>query len=243
MATYFISDLHLSSKKPEISERFLQFLRMDAIHADALYILGDLFDVWIGDDQSDPHDQRIIEGLHTLHEQGIPVYFMGGNRDFMIGEAFAEASGCTLLPDPTRIMLYGKNILLTHGDALCTLDRKYQYFRKIVRSPFVQKLFAKLPLRLRSMIAGWLRTQSGRAKTTTPAVYNPLWDVALESVYRTLRHYDCYTLIHGHTHQPKIHDFILDEQAAKRIVLGDWTSASGSVLVYNIDSIDLRTLA
>ena len=240
MATYFISDLHLSAKKPEITERFLKFLREDAIKADALYILGDLFDVWMGDDQIDPHTQTIIEGLYHLHEQGIPLYFMRGNRDFLIGDDFAHNSGCVLLPDPTRIMLYGKNILLTHGDQLCTLDKKYQYFRRFIRAPMLQSFFLKLPMRLRALIAAWIRKQSKRSQTTP---YSPTWDVALETVYGALRHHDCHTLIHGHTHQPNIHDFILDEQPAKRIVLGDWSVTTGSVLIYDPDAITLKTLA
>jgi UDP-2,3-diacylglucosamine hydrolase len=241
MATYFISDLHLTAKKPEITERFLKFLREDAIKADALYILGDLFDVWMGDDQVDPHTQTIIEGLYHLHEQGIPLYFMRGNRDFLIGDDFAHNSGCVLLPDPTRIMLYGKNILLTHGDQLCTLDKKYQTFRRFVRRPMLQSFFLKLPMRLRALIAGWLRKQSKRSQTTS--TYHPTGDVALETVYGALRHHDCHTLIHGHTHQPNIHDFILDEQPAKRIVLGDWSVTAGSVLSYDLDTITLKTFA
>jgi len=242
MATYFISDLHLSAKKPEITDRFLKFLREDAIKADALYILGDLFDVWMGDDQVDPHTQTIIQGLYNLHEQGIPLYFMRGNRDFLIGDDFAHNSGCVLLPDPTRIMLYGKNILLTHGDQLCTLDKKYQCFRRFIRTPMLQSFFLKLPMRLRALIAAWIRKQSKRSQTAT-TTYNPTWDVALETVYGALRHHDCHTLIHGHTHQPNIHDFILDEQAAKRIVLGDWSVTAGSVLIYDLDAITLKTLA
>lgn len=242
MATYFISDLHLSATKPEISERFLRFLQEDAIHSDALYILGDLFEVWMGDDQDDPHTRSIVEGLYNLHAQGIPLYFMRGNRDFLIGETFAHNSGCVLLPDPTRIMLYGKNILLSHGDQLCTLDKKYQYFRGLLRSPLLQALFLKLPMGLRTIIAGWLR-RSTRAATTPSAQQQALWDVALESVYSALRQHDSNTLIHGHTHQPKIHDFILDEYPSKRIVLGDWSLSAGSVLVYDLDSITLKTFA
>ncbi len=242
MATYFISDLHLSAKKPEISDRFLKFLRADAIKADALYILGDLFDVWIGDDQIDPHNQTIIEELYTLHEQGIPLYFMRGNRDFLIGENFAHNSGCVLLPNPTRIMLYGKNVLLSHGDQLCTLDKKYQHFRRYVHSPFLQSLFLKLPLRLRTLIAHWLRTRSKRSLANISADQKAKWDVALESVFDAMRHHDCQILIHGHTHQPKIHDFILDEKAAKRIVLGDWTPTEGHFLSYDLDAITLKTL-
>lgn len=241
MTTLFISDLHLSSKRPETSELFLRFLKEEAKNIDALYILGDFFEVWIGDDTPNVHDNQMIEALREFSKT-CPVYFMCGNRDFLISRDFERKSGATLLPDPSVIELYGKPIVLAHGDALCSLDARYQRFRKFVRHPWVKKLFLKLPLSIRHHIANAIRHSSSRPKsksTTTKKQWQ--FDVALKDVYQALRKFHSHVLIHGHTHVPKIHDFILNDQPAKRIVLGEWTN-TGSVLVYSPEKIQLKTV-
>ncbi len=242
MTTLFISDLHLCAKKPEISELFLRFLKEEAKNIDALYILGDFFESWIGDDNPNLHDKQIIDALRTFSESEAPVYFMHGNRDFLLSKAFAKRNGMTLLPDPCSIELYGKTVVLSHGDLLCTLDTGYQRFRKLVRHPLVKKLFLKLPLSSRSTIAKFLRGSSIRTKSTVPSKKVWKWDVALREVYSILRKYQSHILIHGHTHKPKIHDFVLNSCPAKRIVLGDW-GTTGSVLVYAPESIQLKTIS
>jgi UDP-2,3-diacylglucosamine hydrolase len=240
MTTYFISDLHLSPKRPSTSEQFLRFLEHEAREADAIYILGDFFEVWVGDDNDNAHDIHIREALAVFNQTGIPVYFMHGNRDFLIGEQFFEQSGCILLNDPSPIDLYGNKVLLTHGDLLCTFDRAYQRFRKFVHNPFIQKWFLKFPLSIRQKIASFLRNISSRQQH--PSHYQRAWDVSLDAVYSALRQNNCYTMIHGHTHQPKIHEFILDNQEAKRIVLGEWGESS-TILAYGSDSIQLKSLS
>jgi len=241
MVTYFISDLHLSALRPETSALFLKFLVTEGRNADALYILGDFFEAWIGDDNHNPHDDHIIDAIAELTHHGVPVYFMHGNRDFLIGDQFIEQSNCILLSDPTVIKLYQNQILLTHGDQLCTLDKKYQRFRQFVRHPSVQRFYLSLPLTLRRKIASTLRQRSierfNKQKDKTNMYF---WDVVLSSVYQLLRKHETYTLIHGHTHKPGIHDFILDETPARRIVLGEW-DGSGSVLAYSPDGVELKT--
>lgn len=241
MFTYFISDLHLCAERQSVSDRFLRFLNEEAQDADSLYILGDLFESWVGDDQINAHDQSIIDALAQAHQQGLPLYFMHGNRDFLINQIFATQSGCALLKDPTLITLYGHSILLMHGDTLCTHDKPYQRFRKIVRSACFQQLFQKLPFSLRTGVARFMRNRSTRStpqSQRTPRYY----DVALDSVYQTMRHYQCQTLIHGHTHKPGIANFILDQMPATRIVLGDWHDTGAVVLVYGTDGPRLKTL-
>lgn len=238
MATYFVSDLHLSATKPHLSHLFLKFLKGDAKKADALYILGDLFEAWIGDDNPDPHNSAIINALAEFSDNGIPVYFMHGNRDFLIGEQFAVESHCVLLPDPVVIDLYNTRVLLTHGDLLCTLDHQYQRFRKCVRHPMIKKLFLSFPLSWRQKISSFLRTKSARENIPP----SRKWDVTSDAVYQMLREHKAVTLIHGHTHKQGIHDFILDNQSAKRIVLGDW-GETGSVLVYVPENITLQTIS
>lgn len=250
MVTYFISDLHLSEKRPDTSALFLKFLSSEAKNADALYILGDLFESWIGDDNLNAHDEKIIEGLAEFSQTGIPLYFMHGNRDFLIGQQFVEKTRCTLLPDPTVVQIYQDKVLLTHGDLLCTFDKSYQRFRKLVRHPLTQKWFLKLPLNWRRTIANMLRMQStehfkrenDKLQKPHPSLVNALnenknaknylWDVVLNTVYKFLRENQATILIHGHTHTPGMHDFILDDHKALRIVLGEWKTA-GCVLAYS----------
>ncbi len=240
MTTYFISDLHLSAKDPKTSELFLKFLDQDLKNAQALYILGDFFDSWIGDDNPDPHYHQIMQTLAEVNQSGIPVYIMHGNRDFLMGDQFIKDSNCTLLADPTVIHLFDKKIVLSHGDQLCTLDKKYQWFRRFVRHPLVQKAFLKLPLSWRITIASWLRKNSTRTKINNHQIPRHC-DVVSYEVYKLLREYGASTLIHGHTHQPKIEEFILDGQPAKRIVLGDWEN-TGIILAYSAEGLELKSI-
>lgn len=226
MPTLFISDLHLSPERPEMNELFLDFLDKEATKADALYILGDLFEVWIGDDASVAEHDRVIKGLLRLTTSGTPVYVMHGNRDFLVGRGFEQASGCQLIPDPTIINPYGIPTLLMHGDTLCTDDVEYQRFRTQVRDPRWQQQMLALPAEQRAAIAKNYRAQS-REQSRQKA--EEIMDVNPQAVAQTLREHGVHHLIHGHTHRPGIHDFTLDGGPARRTVLGDWYER-GSVL-------------
>lgn len=226
MSTLFISDLHLSVERPEITQLFLEFLRNEATQADALYILGDLFEVWIGDDASVPEHRTVIEGLRHLVDSGTPVYVMHGNRDFLMAKGFEEASGCRIITDPTIISLHGETTLLMHGDTLCTDDVEYQHFRAQVRNPARQQQFLSLPPQQRAAIAMDYRTQS-REKSSQKA--QEIMDVNPQTVENTLREHGVNRLIHGHTHRPATHEITVDGKTTRRIVLGDWYH-QGSVL-------------
>ncbi len=242
MTAYFISDLHLSARHPEISTLFLKFLENDAKKADALYILGDFFEAWVGIEEEDPHDIQIMAALKAFSQTGIPVFFIRGNRDFLIDQAFADKTHCQLLPDPTVIELYGNRVVLTHGDQLCTLDIGYQRFRRFVRHPLIQKLFLSLPIRLRRKMAALLRSNASRRPVYSKRNPEPRFEVVQQDVYAILRDNQSSILIHGHTHRQNIHHFILDDKPAKRIVLGDW-GTTGNVLVYSQDSITLQSVS
>ena len=227
MATLFISDLHLCAQRPAVMTLFLDFLRGRAIHADALYILGDLFEYWIGDDAAaDAEFAAVIAGLRALTHSGVPVYVMHGNRDFLLGEEFTKITGCRLLPDPTLIDLYGTPVLLMHGDTLCTDDVDYQNFRRIVRDPQWIKKFLAQSRDQRNTVVRDLRATSKAAMAEKPPDIMDVNPSAVETVMRTHR---VHHLIHGHTHRPAQHDLLLDGQPARRTVLGDWYE-QGSVL-------------
>jgi UDP-2,3-diacylglucosamine hydrolase len=219
--TLFISDLHLEPERPEITRLFCNFLQRHAVQADALYILGDFFATWIGEDDSSDFKKFIIKQLQTLTRQGIAVYFMHGNRDFLIGKQFLAQTGCRFLSDPTVIQLYGVPTLLMHGDTLCTDDSNYLRFRRVARNPLLQRLFLRLPLSWRQKIAQGLRKSSSKQ----------LIDATPTEIARVIKRYDVLLLIHGHTHRPAIHYFNLDQQRVCRIVLGDWDDTTGSVLI------------
>lgn len=219
MATLFIADLHLSLHEPAITAGFLRFLRHEAVNADALYILGDLFDAWIGDDDPQPLHTTVAEALYELHQHGVPCYFVHGNRDFLIGKRFARQSGMFLLPTETVCDLYGRRVLILHGDTLCTDDHAYQKFRRRVHNPRIQRLFLLLPLRLRLCIAEKMRSTSRHANQHKS---QQIMDVNPEEVIRRLRHYQVDTMIHGHTHRPAIHPIITENLKAQRAVLGAW---------------------
>jgi UDP-2,3-diacylglucosamine hydrolase len=219
MSTYFISDLHLQTTEPKITELFLKFLSTQARQADALYILGDLFEVWIGDDDNCAFARKIKGALKTLTDHKVPVYVMRGNRDFIIGERFATDTGAIILPDPTVVTIYGQQILLMHGDLLCTDDEKYQAFRRKVYRPSFQKWALAMPLLIRRGLAAFARYKSKKHTSSTSRMVQ---DVNHAEVERYMREHKVALLIHGHTHRPATHDLLIDSSPAQRIVLAAW---------------------
>jgi UDP-2,3-diacylglucosamine hydrolase len=227
VTTLFISDLHLCGARPAITELFLDFLRYRARSADSLYILGDLFEYWIGDEAVEHEEFRpIVRGLRELSDSGTPVFVMHGNRDFLIGRGFETATGARLLPDPVRIDLHGTPTLLMHGDTLCIDDLEYMNFRSQVRSQSWQREFLGKSVKERHQIVHNYREIS---RNSTAAKKPEIMDVNHGAVDDIMRESRVYRLIHGHTHRPKEHVFNLDGQPARRMVLGDWYE-QGSVL-------------
>ena len=220
MATLFISDLHLDAARPHILDAFDRFILDEAVHADALYILGDLFEAWIGDDSADPAGQRFLAGLQPQREAGRPCIVLHGNRDFLLGAGYARRAGLTLLADPAVVQIGGERTLLMHGDTLCTDDHAYQAFRTQSRAPAWQRAFLARPRDDRVAFARQARAESRRY--TTDASHSALMDVNDDAVCAALRAHGCLRLIHGHTHRPASHRFELDGRPAQRIVLGDW---------------------
>lgn len=231
--TYFISDIHLHANSLEQTEMLRHFLQTKAIDADAVYILGDLFAIWLGDDIAEPYVQNLKEEIQNL-SKNVPVYFMRGNRDFLIGEKFCKESNCQLLNDPSMVNLYGQDVLLTHGDQLCTLDKSYQKFRKLVQNPIVDKIFLLLPLTFRQKIGRHLSKKS-RGSIKDPALY----DVSAKTVEEWFAKHNVDLMIHGHTHMPFIHN----NNEKVRIVLGDWTARSAQILAYSANTYALIDLA
>lgn len=238
MSTLFISDLHLSGERENITELFIQFLEERASKADALYILGDLFEVWPGDDMIQPDYQQSISKMKELTENGLPLYIMQGNRDFLMDKAFANVSGAILIEDPTIINLYGTPTLLMHGDTLCTDDIDYQKFRTMVRDPHWKTDFFSKPKEERLAMTTKYRKIS---KTETARKTMDIMDVNQGSVEEAMSKENISQLIHGHTHRPAIHDFVLNKNNMKRIVLGDWFE-QGSVLVCNEAGCQLESI-
>ena len=214
-----ISDLHLEEERPDISRAFLHFLETRASQAEALYILGDFFEVWIGDDAMTPFHHSIAEALRRLSERGTRIYLMHGNRDFMLGDRFCRAAGCTLLSDPSVVELCGERVLLMHGDSLCTRDEGYMRLRRLLRNPFSLLVLRHLPLSTRRKLARKLRNES---RTQTRMKATDIIDVTPELIPRVLAEHRVRTLIHGHTHRPATHELLVNGQPAQRIVLGDW---------------------
>ena len=214
-----ISDLHLEEERPDITRAFLHFLTTRACQAEALYILGDFFEVWIGDDAITPFQQSIADALRALSERGTRIYLMHGNRDFMLGKGFCRAAGCTLLGDPSVVELGGERVLLMHGDSLCTRDEGYMRLRRLLRNPLSLFILRHLPLSTRRKLARKLRNES-RAQTRIKA--SDIIDVTPELIPRVLAEHGVRTLIHGHTHRPATHELEVDGRPARRIVLGDW---------------------
>ncbi len=227
----FISDLHLSDRAPETLDAFQYFLTTQASKADTLFILGDLFEAWIGDDNTSPITQEVEKQIRTLQSQGIKIYYMHGNRDFLLGKKFATECGMELLPDPFVLCVDNQTIVLTHGDLLCTDDKHYQTFRKIVHLSWIQKLFLLSPLIFRQQIAGLLRQQS---KIATPKKSTMMMDVNADAANAMMHKHQAHILIHGHTHKPACHDM----HEGKRYVLGAWDERR-AVLHYHDGKFEL----
>ncbi len=227
-ATLFASDLHLDAEAPWAIDAFLAFLDGPAREADALYLLGDLFEAWVGDDDDDAANTRACEGLARLTKSGTPVFAMHGNRDFLLGEAFELRTGVKLLPDPVSVELHGVATLLSHGDVFCTDDLPYQELRSIVRKPGWQRRFLGLPLSTRRLLATAARAGS---KAHTERQVPVLMDVNADAVTRALQATGARRLIHGHTHRPAVHRFSVDGRQAERVVLAPWYEAASCVAI------------
>jgi UDP-2,3-diacylglucosamine hydrolase len=235
----FISDLHLSLDKPEITRRFLSFLENRAVGAEALYILGDLFDAWVGDDDPTPPNSKIKLRLKKLTNAGIKVYLQPGNRDFLLGERFCDETGVTLLGDYEVIDLYGVPTLLTHGDLLCTDDLPYQAFRAKSHTPEWMRSVLSKPLLLRLLAARWYRWRSFLHKRKKS---REIMDVNQETVIQVMKEYGCLQLIHGHTHRPNVHDIQIDGCTARRFVLAAWSKEAGQALRWTPQGYAVETV-
>jgi UDP-2,3-diacylglucosamine hydrolase len=214
-----ISDLHLEEQRPDITRAFLQFLQDRATACEALYILGDFFEVWIGDDDISPYQQSIAAALRALSDSGTRIYLMHGNRDFMLGQAFCQQAGCRLLEDPCVVELNGERVLLMHGDSLCTNDVGYMRMRKLLRNPLSMWILHHLSLTKRRQLGRKLRNES-KSKTRQKAAH--ITDITPAEIPKIMTKYGVRRLIHGHTHRPAIHPLEINGQLAQRIVLGDW---------------------
>ena len=214
-----ISDLHLEEERPDITRAFLHFLEQRASQAQALYILGDFFEVWIGDDAMSPFQHSVATALRRIADQGTRIYLMHGNRDFLLGRRFCREAGCELLRDPAVVELHGERTLLMHGDSLCTRDSHYMRLRRVLRNPLSLFILRNLPLATRRKLARKLRSES-RMQTRMKA--DAIVDVTAEEIPRVLAAHRARTLVHGHTHRPATHLLEVDGQPARRIVLGDW---------------------
>ncbi|MCK5894675.1 MAG: UDP-2,3-diacylglucosamine diphosphatase [Endozoicomonadaceae bacterium] len=236
MLSLFISDLHMMPERPDIARTFQEFMRGKALEAESLYIMGDFFEYWIGDDAMDSFHLEIAETLQRYTATGRQIFFMPGNRDFLVSKVFCHKTGITWLNDPTLITLDRTPILLMHGDSLCTLDVHYLRFRRIVRNPLIQNIFSLLPLTIRRGIAENLRAKSrvaGSKKSQT------IMDITPDAVIQSLQAHHSLILIHGHTHKPAIHNFTLANRPYQRIVLGDWDK-NGWYLEYNAGHFKLE---
>jgi UDP-2,3-diacylglucosamine hydrolase len=238
MTTLFISDLHLEASQPEIGEQFLSFLAAEARGAEALYILGDLFEVWLGDDDPNPYYATMKTALRELADTGVSMYFMHGNRDFTIGKVFAAETGVEILDDPTIVDLYGESVLLCHGDSLCTDDVEYQQVRAMTRNPDWQAMMLAKSIEERVAFALQAREDS---KARGDSVSDEIMDVNQDAVIALLREHGVATLLHGHTHRPAIHDVDLGDRSAKRIVLGDWYE-QGSIVRWDTNGPRLEAM-
>jgi UDP-2,3-diacylglucosamine hydrolase len=238
MALLFVSDVHLDAAAPEATDQFLSFLRAEAAAAEALYILGDLFEAWVGDDDEEPGNERVCRALRELNGGGVACFALHGNRDFLLGSGFCARSGCRLLNDPVIVELGGERVLLTHGDALCVDDHPYQELRTIVRDRAWQRRFLALPRAAREQLADEARAGS-RRHTSRTVPY--IMDVNAAAVTAAFRSTHARRIVHGHTHRPGMHDLEVDGRPAQRIVLGAWYE-QGSYLRYERGGYELRTL-
>jgi UDP-2,3-diacylglucosamine hydrolase len=241
VTTLFISDLHLDGTRPDITAQFLEFLEREGRRAEALYILGDLFEAWIGDDDPDPGKLGVIQGLRAVSDAGVKTFLIHGNRDFLIGKRFCRETGMKLLNDGTVIEVYGRRVLLMHGDLLCIDDHAYQRLRRIVRNPLVQFALRRLSLRQRQRLAERMREGSKEHIASMDVAAPEIMDVNQDEVRRTFERFGVDCIIHGHTHRPAVHELQIDGKPAVRIVLGDWYE-QGSVLRWNDRGFELATL-
>jgi UDP-2,3-diacylglucosamine hydrolase len=238
LSILFVSDLHLDALEPAAGMQFREFLEQRASASEALYILGDLFESWVGDDDREPYRDGICAELARLTAGGVACYVMHGNRDFLLGSGFEQRSGARLLDDPVLINAYGETVLLTHGDALCIADHSYQRLRSIVRRPAWQRRFLALPLALRRALAERARAGSRRHIRYTAA---DIMDADPQTVLDVMRACGVHTLVHGHTHRPAVHALELDGAPARRIVLGAW-HGQGSCLSWDESGFSLEEL-
>ncbi len=238
---FFLSDLHLATERPEKIRLLGEFLEKADGKARAIYILGDIFEqFWIGTDDSAEPNPAIISLLAKYGKKsGAQLFVLRGNRDFYLNHEFARQTGCTLLPDPTIIEINNEKILIMHGDKLCTLDRSYQRYRKIVTLPITEKLFMSLPVTLRKLI---VRNVRSRTKKLTRRKPEKIIDAHHDTVLQMMRKYQVQTLIHGHTHRQGVHTFKINGEPAKRIVLGDWYEQD-SVLMYTADGFAMLRIS
>lgn len=238
MTTLFISDLHLDASRPAATSAFLNFLTREATAAKKLYILGDLFEAWIGDDDPNPHHKKVMAALAQVSKSGTQCFFIPGNRDFLVGKQFLKTTGMILLPDPTLIYVGGESVIISHGDIYCTDDLSYQRYRRFVHHPLTMRIYHALPFFLRRMI---IDTARGKSQTSVQYKSSKIMDVNQQAIEASMKHYHVNILLHGHTHRPAIHDFESDGQHQQRIVLGDWYQ-SGSVLSWDSNGPQLVTL-
>jgi len=240
MATFFIADLHLSEDREEIVELFLSFLNHGIRNTDMLYILGDLFDLWLGDDDTRFPHLPVMDALRQATERGTSISLLQGNHDFLLGKGFQKRTGCRLLPDPSAINLYGNRVAITHGDLLCTYDAAYQRYRKRVHNRLYQRIFLVLPLKLRIRKAASIRELSKEAMRNKPA---RIMDVNKEAVEHIMLTHNARYMVHGHIHRSGIHEAPLRGETVTRIVLGDWYQKdNNTVLVWEEDSFRLITV-
>ncbi|MCG9701053.1 UDP-2,3-diacylglucosamine diphosphatase [Vibrio natriegens] len=237
MTTLFISDLHLTPSRPDITECFVTFMRTEAPKADALYVLGDLFEFWVGDDDKTPFANKIRTEFKALTDSGVRVFFIQGNRDFLLGKRFCKQTGITLLDDVCTIDLYGKKAVILHGDTLCTDDVDYQKFRKTVHQPWLQWVFNHIPWFIKKKIVAKVQSDIRDDKSNKSL---DIMDVNQSEVENVMSQYCVDLMIHGHTHRPDTHHFDVNGFKKTRIVLGDWYT-QGSVLQVNSDGFLLET--
>ena len=238
LATLFISDLHLDASHSEIGDQFAVFAADRARSADALYILGDLFEYWVGDDDPQPERQRVAAALRMLSEHGVPSYVMRGNRDFMLDEKYMAECGATLLADEVVLELHGERLLIMHGDSLCTDDHEYQAFRTQTRDPLWKQQMRAKPLDTRLAMARQARAHSQQQHANAP---ENITDVNQGAVEEAMRRHGVTRLLHGHTHRPAVHDLQVDGKSAQRVVLGDWYE-QGSVVAWSAAGLELEFL-
>jgi UDP-2,3-diacylglucosamine hydrolase len=231
MSVLIASDLHLDGALPEAIAEFESFLSGPARAAEALYILGDLFESWVGDDDDDPDRARVCAALRALTRAGVACHVCHGNRDFLLATGFEERTGCRILADPTIVERYGERVLFTHGDALCVDDTAYQRLRSVVRTAGWQRRFMRLSLATRRLLADAARAGS---RNHTGLMAPAIMDANQAAIVNVLRGCQVRTLVHGHTHRPAVHEFTVDGMPARRLVLGPWYE-HGSYLRWDAD--------